>query len=453
MKTKILLLLLTPMLLLSGNSFAQAPDDCAVTLSYFIEPAKTGNYDAALPFYKTLVKDCPNVNIAAYQYAIRMFNHFIENGDVSKVDDLIEAYQLRLKHFPSQTSEGDVNATIAQLRYDYDRGTKQEQFLAFDKVFKKNPEDFTSAKGLYTYFSLAVDLFNDGKKDIQEIFDLYDVVMAKIDKEKNDLAGKLTPLLEKEEAGTSLNDKEKEAKEVYDNNLGVYGTIESSVNGKLGQLADCPNLIPLYAKDFDAKKDDVEWIKNAMARLDAKECDDPLFFKLGRRLHELKPSSESAYYLGKLAEAEGKGTKALEYFNQAADLETDNQKKARIYYSIAENSRKKGSLGTARSYYQKMLEVRPSAGIAYYKIGQMYADSANNCGTTVFEKRAMYWLAADMMDKAARVDGSLASNAKATAENYRLRAPQKSDIFEQGKAGETIKFNCWVGGSVKVPNL
>lgn len=454
MKTRIALLLTVLLVSVAGKTFAQAPDDCAISLSYFTEPAKAKNYEAALPHYEKLIKECPDYNLAIYQYAVKMFEYFVdEKGDKSKVKDLINAWELRLRNFPSQTKEGDVLSTIAQIKYDNNIGSKAEQFKAFDEAFKKDPENFTSGKSLYAYFSLAVDLQNSGEKDLQEIFNLYDIVSSKIDAEKNSLAAKLTPLMDKEEAGSDLNDKEKRAKEVYENNLGVYATVEGSVNGKLGQLADCPNLIPLYEKDYEAKKNDIDWIKSASNRLDAKDCESPLSNKLAVRLHELEPSSTSAYLLGKQAEASGKASKALEYFNQAAELEKDNAKKARIYYSIAENYRKKGSLSTARTYYNKMLEVKPSAGIAYYKIGAMYADSANNCGNTVFEKRAMYWLAADMMDKAARVDGTVAGNAKAAASSYRARAPQKSDIFSDDMAGKTINFNCWVGGSVRVPNL
>ncbi len=454
MKTRFVLLLTLALLTISAKSVAQAPDDCTILMSYFTEQAKIKNYEAALPHYQNLIKDCPNYNLAIYQYGIKMFEYFVdEKGDKSKINDLIQAYKLRLQNFPEQTKEGEVLMSIAQIKFDNSIGSKAEQFKAYDEAFKKDPENFTSGKSLYAYFSLAVDLFNEGQKDIQEIFDLYDVVISKIDTEKNSLASKLTPLLDKEENGTALTDKEQRAKEVYDNNLGVYATVEESVNGKLGQLADCPNLIPLYEKDYEQKKDDIAWLKAASNRLDAKDCESPLSNKLAVRLHELEPSSTSAYLLGKQAEAEGKSGKALEYFNEAAELEKDNSKKARIYYSIAENYRKKGSLGTARNYYNKMLEVKPSAGIAYYKIGSMYADSANSCGTTVFEKRAMYWLAADMMDKAARVDGSVASSAKAAASSYRSRAPQPSDIFSEGMAGKTVKFNCWVGGSVRVPNL
>ena len=454
MKTRFILLLSILVLSSAGKAFAQAPDDCAIQLSYFSEPAKVQNYEAALPFYEKLIKECPNYNMAIYQYAVKMFEYFIDvKGDKSKVNDLIQAWQLRLENFPDKTSEGEVLMTIAQLKFDHNMGTKAEQFKSFDDAFKKDPDNFTSGKSLYTYFSLAVDLFNEGKKDLQYIFQLYDVVISKIDTEKNNLAEKLTPLMDKEEAGNEMTDREQRAKQVYENNLEVYATVEGSVNGKLGQLADCENLIPFYEKDYENKKNDIDWIKAASNRLDAKECDTKLSSKLAVRLHELEPSSTSAYLLGKQAEAQGKASTALDYFNQAADLEKDNSKKARIYFSIAENYRKKGSFGTARSYYNKMLEVRPSAGIAYYRIGTMYADSANNCGTTVFEKRAMNWLAADMMDKAARVDGTVAANARAAAASYRGRAPQKSDIFSEGMAGKTITFNCWVGGSVRVPNL
>lgn len=454
MKTQFALLFTLLALAFSSNAFAQAPDDCAITLSYFIEPAKAENYEAALPHYEKVIKECPQVSLATYQYAVKMFEWFIkEKNDTSKVNDLIRTWELRLQHFPDRTSEGEVMATIAQLKYDNKIGDTKSQFNAFDQAFKKHPEDFTSGKSLYTYFSLAVDLFNENKKELQEIFNLYDSVNEKINVEKNNLAEKLTPLMDKDENGTSLDDKEKRAKRVYENNLDVYNTVEKSVDGKLGQLADCDNLIPFYEKDYESKKNDIEWIKAASNRLDAKDCETNLTSKLAVRLHELEPSSTSAYLLGKRAEAEGKATTAMKYFNEAAELETDNSKKARIYYSIAENFRKAGSFSNARTYYNKMLDVRPSAGMAYYRIGSMYAESASNCGTTVFEKRAMYWLAADMMDKAARVDGSVASNAQAAAASYRQRAPQKSDIFEEGKAGQTIQFNCWVGGSVKVPNL
>ncbi|MCW8981165.1 MULTISPECIES: hypothetical protein [Altibacter] len=453
MKTKALLILATLSITFGGTVLAQAPNDCNITLSLFAEPAKAKNYEAALPHYEKVIKECPTFSLATYQYAERMFKYFIEKGDKSKVDDLIKSYELRLKYFPDKTKEGDVLSDIAQVKYDNNIGTKMEEYKAFEEAYTKDEENFTSPKSLYTYFSLAVDLYNDGQLDLQEVFDLYDIEYAKIEKEESQLAEKLTALIEKQEAGTQLTNREEKLMKAYETNLEAYGKVKGSVDGKLGQLADCPNLVPLYNKDFEAKKDDITWVKRAAGRLSAKDCDDPLFFKLVQQLHTLEPSAKSAYYLGKLAEKDNKSSKALEYFNQAADLETNPSDKAKVYYSIAENFRQKGSLGSARSYYLKMVEAKPSAGIAYLKIANMYAASANNCGTTTFEKRAIYWKAAEMADKAARVDASIAGTARATASSYRERAPQKTDIFSEGMAGKTITFNCWVGGSVRVPNL
>ena len=83
----------------------------------------------------------------------------------------------------------------------------------------------------------------------------------------------------------------------------------------------------------------------------------------------------------------------------------------------------------------------------------MIAKSSSDCGGTPFEKRAVNWKAAEYADKAARLDPSIASNARAAASSYRARAPQKTDIFSAGMAGKLITLNCWVGGSVRVPNL
>lgn len=451
MKTKVMIL--SAMMMMAFGSTAIAQEKCATLGSLFIEPAKAKNYEGALPHYDKLVAECPTYSMATYQYGEKMFKHFIENGDKSKITDLGNTYKLRLQYYPSKTKEGELMMKMAQVKFDNEIGTPQAQFDAFDEAFKKDPSEFTSPKSLYTYFSLAVDLFNGGQKPIDEIFDLYDVVTQKIETEEGNLAAKLTKLIDKQDNGENLSSKEAKRLKAYEKNLKAYGTVKGSVDGKLGQLADCPNLIPLYEKDFEEKKNDIAWLRRAAGRLSAKDCDTPLFFQLVQQLHQLEPSAKSAYYLGKLAEKDGKGSTALEYYNQAADLETNPSDKAKVYYSIAENFRKKGSYGSARSYYNKMLEAKPSAGIAYLKIANMYAKSANSCGSTVFEKRAIYWKAAQMADKAARVDGSIASSARQTASSYRGLAPSKSDIFTEGMAGKVITFSCWVGGSVKVPNL
>lgn len=454
MKTRVFLLVALLTFTSAMKSLAQADNKCYELGSLFIEPAKAKNYDAALQNYEKVVKECPTYSMATYQYAVKMFEHFIKNGDKSKIADLEQAYKYRMKYYPSKTKVGDVLSDIAQIKYDNGVGTKMMQFQAFDEAYKKDSENFTSPKSIYTYFSLAVDLQSSGEKDIQEVFDLYDVVTEKIEKEESELASKLIKLTDRQDAGETLSSKEAKRLKAYETNLGSYGKVKGSVDAKLGILADCPNLIPLYNKDFDAKKDDIDWVKRAASRLSNKDCtSDPLFIKLVTQYDKLAPSADTKLYLGQLEKEKGNSARAISYFEESASMQTDPRKSARIYYRIAEEKRKGGQLGSARSYYMKALEYQPSMGRAYLKIANMYASSANSCGNTVFEKRAIYWKAADLASKAARVDGSIAGNARETAASYEQRAPSKSDIFDAGMGGKIITFSCWVGGSVKVPSL
>ncbi|MEL6810449.1 MAG: hypothetical protein AAFP76_03820 [Bacteroidota bacterium] len=452
MKTKVTLLLAVLALTFSGKTLAQM-DECVTTGSLFVEPAKAKNYEAALPHYDKVVTECPKYSLAVYQYGEKMFKHFVEKGDKSKVAAYEKNFDLMLANYPAKTKVGKNMAKVAQLKYDNGIGTKAEQFAAFDAAYKKDEKTFTSPKSLYTYFSLARDLFDGGEKDIQEVFDLYDIVQEKINKEEGKYAGKLSQLIDKEEAGTVLTSKEKKRLKGYETNLSSYGKIRGSIDTKLGAIADCTNLIPLYQKLWEEKKTDVQWLKSSAGKLNAKDCDTPLFFQMVQQLHSLQPSAASAFYLGRLAEKDGKSSDAMGYYEQAVSLESDPNQKVKYYTSIAENFRKKGSYGKARSFYRKVLEIKPNEGRAYLKIAQMYSKSASSCGSTPFEKRAMNWLAANMADKAARVDPSIASTARSAASSYRQRAPSKTDIFSAGMAGKSVSFGCWVGGSVRVPSL
>lgn len=457
MKIKATLFLFS-MLLLSNTAFANSNEDCVVTLSLFVEAAKVENYTAAYPYLQELRKDCPDVHLSMYQYGERLYKYRIENAEDTKkmaeYNEYKKLYNERLKNFPGKTKEGAMLSDFAQVMFDYKIGSAKDIFNAFDAAYKKDKENFTSPKALYTYFSLAVDLQAAGKKDVSEVFELYDELIAKIEEEENSLASKITPIIEKQDAGNKLNKNETKLLSAGETNLRAYSQVKGSVNGKLGILADCENLIPLYNKDFEEKKTDVNWLQSAAGRLSAKECDDPLFFKLVQELHNLNPSSRSAFYLGQLAEADGKSKVALDYYLQSAELETNKNKKADTYYKLGENYRKSGSLSSARTFYRKAIEAKPSYGRAYLQIASMVASSSNNCGDNVFERRAINWLAADLARTAARVDPSVAGNANAAAESYMQRAPSRSDIFQGGMEGKTIFFaKCWVGGSVKVPNL
>ena len=134
-------------------------------------------------------------------------------------------------------------------------------------------------------------------------------------------------------------------------------------------------------------------------------------------------------------------------------LESNKLKKAKTLYKIAIKFKKSRQYSKSRSYAYKALSFQASLGSAHLLIANLYAASANKCGTSQFDKRAIYWLAAKEARKAASVDASIRKIANKTAISYEGRAPSKTDIFTEGKSGETISIKCWIGKNVTVPSL
>jgi len=289
---------------------------------------------------------------------------------------------------------------------------------------------------------------------MEQLFTKYEEVSEKFELESTELAKKLDVILKKEAAGTALTSRETRNKRVYDVNSNAIGTFLSNLDAIIAKEATCENLIPLYQRNFEANKGDVLWLKRAASRMDSKECsDDPLFVTLVEALHALQPSADSAYYLGLLNDKRSNEQEALKYYEESISLETDDYKKAKILLKIANKFKDAGRRSSARSYANKALSFQPSLGRAHLLIATLYADSANDCGDTQFNKRAVYWLAAQSARKAGQVDASLKSIANRTVESYEGRAPSKTDIFTEGNQGAVIKFDCWINSSITVPSL
>ena len=451
-------------LLFTINIFSQSKEECFSNLSIFAEYAKVKNYNAAYEPWLKLKADCPDLNAAIYAYGERILKDFIKNSELNErakfENDLLDLYDEWLQYFPKSKSgrqeSGKILAIKAQAMIDFKLGDNNEIYKVYDLAFKTNPESFTSPKGLYNYFKIYFNLYKEENSSItlESVFEKYEELTEKFEFEMGVYSSKLDNLLKKEEGSSLLTGRESRNKRVYEVNMVACSTYLNNLNAIIAKEATCENLIPLYRKNFDKFKNDPVWINRAASRMDSKDCsDDPLFVELVEALHQLNPSANSAYYLGLLNDKKGNSSEAIKYYTESIDLETDNLKKAKTLYKIALKFKKSGQYSKSRSYANKALNFQPSLGSAYLLISNLYAASANNCGNTQFEKRAIYWLAAKDARKAASVDASIRKTAIKTAVSYEGRAPSKTDIFTEGKSGESISIKCWIGKNVTVPSL
>ncbi len=441
-----------------GLSIAQVQNpECMTNLSIFAEHAKVKNYDAAYEPWKMVYESCPDLNRATYSYGERILKHKIKNSSGADKDgfeqDLMTMYDDSHKYFSAKFTKVGVLEDKVLFKSDNDLASDEQLYDMINPLYQTDLKSFKNPKVLYIYFSSLVNLHNAGKKELQEVFDVYDEVGGQNEVINKGYTDKINAYLQKEEAG-NITSKEKKNLGIYTRNSELLGKVAGSIDAKLGALADCENLIPLYEKSFDSKKGDITWVKRAVGRMYSKECtDDPMFKKLFEAQLALDPSADAYFYSGVLKSKSGDSNGAIADFNRAVELESDNSRKSDILYKVAGMMRKRGSKGQARSYAQKAINASASNGKAYLLIASLYASSANDCGATPFEKRAIYWKAAEMARKAGRVDPSLSGRANQSAASYSAKAPDKTMIFNAGMAGKTVNFSCWVGGSVKVPTL
>lgn len=453
MKTKLTLLFIA-----AASFFVQAQNTeaCTETLSLMATSVKSKDA-SAYDHLTTLRKDCPSFHKSIYsqgEFAIKLKIEKAANPAEKEkyVRDLLKLYDEHDQYFPNNGAGNKMKKGLAL--FENKVGTSDEVFQLLDVAFKTDYANFKYAKAIYVYFEILVNNHKANKGiELQQVFDKYDDLTKKLDEEEEELSNEKDVLLNKEEAGQALTDKENARKARLENNLDIFENVRNDMDNVILELSTCTKLIPFYQKGFEQNKTNEEWLKRATNRLEAKECDsDPLFSKMSEALYKLNPSAEAAEKLGVVEYQRKNMTKAMEYFNQAANLHTDNTKKANIYYKIASLYSKSNKV-QSRNYARKALQVKPSYGKAYLLIASLYGSSINECGNDQFEKRAMYWLAAQYCNKAASADSTIKAKANNDAAKYRAAAPSKTEIFQSGKAGQRIAFNCWVGESIVVPNL
>lgn len=446
-----------------GQVAAQDNQQCLQNLSIFAENAKVKNYTAAYEPWMAVKAECPSLNVAIYSYGERILKDRLKNAaatdKVAVQKELLGLYDDWIKYFPTKrgvNKVGDILSSKAQNMIDFKIGTTKEVYAVFDEAYTKDAKSFTNPKRLYNYFKTFYDLYKAGDASISTamLFDKYEEISEKFEMEGTNLAKKLDVILKKEESGAALSTRDLKRRRIYDTNSNAIGVFLKNLDAIIAKESSCENLIPLYQSSFEENKSNPVWLNRAAGRMKSKECaDDPLFVTIVEALHALAPSANSAYYLGILNDKRGNSSEALRYYEESISLEADPYKKAKTLYKIALEFKAKGRKSKARSYARKALGFQPSLGKAYLLIANLYASSANDCGNTQFEKRAVYWLAANTARKAASVDASIKKNALKTAKSYEGRAPSKTDIFTEGKEGASVTFSCWIGSSVKVPKL
>ncbi len=437
-------------LLLNTNVLAQNSQNCTNTYSLFKGDVQTKRYDSALPRLKQLMSDCPKLSVNIYKLGDRLAKNQLK-ADVNKEEFIAlikKIYEQRLQYFPQDLAK--VHSDYATFLAKEKIGSDDEIFVLLEKAYSLDPTQM-GVRNIYKYFQGVTDRNKDTNP--QKVFDTYDDVIESVQEKLDYYAKKLAPLKAKEEKGETLERREKSLLRAYSINSKALGQVEAGLDQIIVELSTCERLIPLYTGEFEKNKKNIKWLNRAVSRMYSKDCtDDPLYEKLVEAWVAADPSPKTLVYFAGILYKKGKETEAMEYYMKAVNQETDPFKKAENLYKIAQLFAKKGKKSEARRHAYEALKNKPSMGKAYLLIANLYATSANACGTKEFDKRMVYTAALNKARRAAAVDPSIASKASRYIKNYLSQEPSKKLIFTEGiKPGTPHVIKCWIGETVNVP--
>jgi len=384
---------------------------------------KNETINDAIGPWREVFMNCPKGTQNAYIDGIKMYSYMIEKQtDVDAknkyIDTLMMIYNQRITFFGKEGYVlGRKGVDLYKLRpEDYDKAYE---------ILKKSVElqgNKTAGPVVVYYFRSTVAMVKNSKADTARIVEVYDQLSEIVD--------------------YNVKNSKKPAN---------WEIVKGNVDVTFEPYAKCVDLIPVFRKKFEANPEDLEMLKKITSMLDKKKCqEDPLYFETTAKLYEMDPSPESAYLLGKMLLKEGKYSEAIEYLKQAEGMENpDLCAKANKY--IAESYRAMQNYATARKYALKSAQLDPDDGEVYLMIGDMYAESAKECGDNDLTKRVAYWAAVDKYYKAKKVDPELAEMANKRISSYSVYFPTKETIFFYNlHEGDNYMVECWINENTKI---
>jgi tetratricopeptide (TPR) repeat protein len=402
--------------------------DCVKYLSLYQQDFKNKDYASAIVFWRHVFKNCPNSSVNNVPRGIAMYQYFISrelnpNAKSALVDTLMLVYEAGIASRPQK--KGEYLASMAQDMQKYLENTPatQKKILKVLEASMVTDKENTLPVTYATYMKLSIDLNGAGNLSDEELLDNYtkvsDLLSAAIRKTSNEELAKARDMID-------------------------YGFASSPA-------ANCENLGKIYTPKFDRNKNDLEFLTKLTRLLNRNECtDSKLFEQASEKQFELDPSAASAFNMAKLFLKKENFAKALEYFDNAVEHETDPIDKAKYLCQKGGLLLSKFSkYADAKKCALDAAKLRPDWGEPYVLLSNVYAQGPK-CGEDDFEKAQVYWVIVDKLIKAKTVDPDYAERVNGTIRSYAQYFPRKEEAFFRNiTEGSSVSVECWVNETTK----
>ena len=400
--------------------------ECAYNLSTMSEFMKINLLDYALPSWRKVYENCPGSSKNIYILGARIFCDKIENSTEQDIktaylDTLMMLHDKRIQYF------GEEGNVLGRKAIDIIKYGNQDAYADAYPMFKKSAllsEVETETNVLIGLSETGLAMYKAGKISLIEFLENYVL---------------LTDLIEKQSTDTRMRSRANMASQRIEANLAEAG------------INDCSEIEKVFKSRIDSSPVDEKTLATVSSLLKNAGCNQEIFFRdVYLKIFNSAPTADIASELSMHYIKNDDFVNAAEFFIKSYELEQNEERKAQyaMQVSILMYSRL-NKYQEAVEYALIASRLKPDWGEPYFAMAPAYIEGIKQCTNEAFDRLAVYWLAADLMEKAAQIDSSVSNKARNQLAEYRKYFPSKEEAFFRSiQNGSSFSFGCWINRNV-----
>lgn len=446
MKIKTLFLVLATMVALpslavkgveDGSKYGTGEDSirCLENLSLYVNYYKIKDYNSAYNSWKVVFDECPLAggrtlySQGAFLITYKMTNETDPAKKQAWFDDLMQCYEQRVKYFGNDRRYPEPYIRGRQA-VDYINYSSKKDYLEVALPWLEQAINYgksnTDNDVIQKYFELLEQRYQTDKVKYSESFineyiKLGDLVDARIAK----------------------GDKYKEAYIITRNNLNAL-FINSGA-------ADCSTLEGVFATKVEENKlndEELEKIINLFDKADCKESE--VYFAASSYAHDLNPVAKTAAGCARQAYKKEDYAKAVEFYNEAIELEQVDSLKYTYAIEKANALYVADRFVEAKAAALQAISFDGTEGEPYLLLATVYATVDPYPADPILNK-TKYWAAVDKLQEAKSIEPELTEKANTLINSYRKFYPSKEEVFfkPELKIGENFYIAAPINENVR----
>ncbi len=445
--------------------FGQGEDSvrCIETITIVNVNLNNKDYATAYESWKTIFNEFPVARVDTYTNGVKLLTELIKKeSDPAKkeayIQELLSIYDQEIKYIDklqaitkTKLSAGQLLGKKAMAYMQYYKDAPVDtmyNMLAKSVEMEKGMSEYAVTERFMKYSALK---YKQDKSHSEQIIDDYlnasIYIVEVLDKYHDNIERSEKKYQEEGNPRDSLNaiayGKMIDASRISKSNIDAY-FINSGA-------ASCEDLSKIYAPTLEANKENIEYLNKVLSVMSMLKCtNEDTYLTAAEYALAIEPTAKAAMGCGYRYYKKGEIDKAIEFFDQAIELEASITTKAELCYKVGLIQYSLNNYAKARAYANKALSFNSKYGQPHILIAQCYG-AANKWSEDDIMNGCTYFLCLDRLDRAKAVDPSVKREADKLFAIYSKHTPKIEDLFMRGyEAGKVINIGGWINESTKI---